>query len=161
MAKFKVGDKVRRIVRPNLDLEGRTLEVGSVHTIAGVGCPAGWGGTPGLLFEGFSGPSDPDFFELVEEASEPAPVQHVSSRSNDPSTSKGAGKVKRVSLRSEIGLTVATDNYGRLGWTGKELADFTDRPLNSVTPRLAELRREGKIKDSGHRRDKQIVWVLA
>lgn len=44
--------------------------------------------------------------------------------------------------------------------TGKELAYYVAAPLNSVTPRLAELRRAGVIKDSGQRREGQIVWEV-
>jgi hypothetical protein len=40
------------------------------------------------------------------------------------------------------------------------LAIDTKHPLNCITPRFAPLRRKGLIKDSGQRRDKQIVWVL-
>jgi hypothetical protein len=47
------------------------------------------------------------------------------------------------------------------GFTGKDIANFTGEPLNCLTPRFAPLRRKGLIKDSGVRRDKQIVWVLA
>ena len=45
--------------------------------------------------------------------------------------------------------------------TGKEIASLTGHPLNCITPRFAPLRRNNLIKDSGVRRDKQIVWVLA
>lgn len=48
-----------------------------------------------------------------------------------------------------------------LGATGHEIAIALGgiHLLNSVTPRLAPLRREGLIKDSGMRRERQIVWV--
>lgn len=150
MAEFKLGDRVRRILKDNFR-QGAVLSVGTVCTVTGkVGS---W-----LIVDCYPGMSDPDFFELVEESPEPAPVQHVSSRSNDPVTSKAAGKVKRDSLRNRIKVLFTVHKYE---CTGHEIANYVDAPLNSVTPRLAELRREGKIKDSGQRRDKQIVWVLA
>lgn len=84
-----------------------------------------------------------------------------SARSNDPATSKKAAKVKRVSLRESIliDLTAA----GNAGLTGHEAALKAGgiHKLNSVTPRFAELRRAQRIKDSGLRRDGQIVWVAA
>lgn len=155
MAKFKVGDKVRRIRCGNIDRKGNIINTGDVLYVAEV-TPEGW-----LLFDGFTGPNNTFFFELVEAAPEPAPVQHVSSRSNDPATSKAAGKVKRVSLREQLAIDFSV--CGDHGLTGHEAALRLGgyHKLNSVTPRFAELRREGKIKDSGHRRDKQIVWVLA
>jgi hypothetical protein len=47
------------------------------------------------------------------------------------------------------------------GATGKEIAQATGLNLNTVTPRFAPLQRKGCIKDSGQRRDRQIVWVAA
>jgi hypothetical protein len=79
-------------------------------------------------------------------------------RRNDPDTSKVAARKCRGSLRQRI-RDAMTDVP--LSWTGKEMAAALDCPLNSVTPRFAELRRAGVIEDSGVRRYGQIAWVLA
>lgn len=78
-------------------------------------------------------------------------------RSNDPSTSKGK---KRVNKYEACVLEIVGRNP-TLGVTGKDIALSSGFPLNCITPRFAPLRRKGLIKDSGVRRDKQIVWVLA
>jgi hypothetical protein len=76
-------------------------------------------------------------------------------RATDPVTSKRQPKVNKYEqvVLYELGL-----GFG--GMTGKEIAAHSDNPLNCITPRFAPLRRKGLIKDSGQRRDKQIVWVL-
>lgn len=85
-------------------------------------------------------------------------------RANDPATSKGPRKVNKYEQavidtlfedRSSMAGTVIP-----LGLTGKEIALRTGHPLNCITPRFAPLRRKSLIKDSGIKRDKQIVWVL-
>lgn len=98
----------------------------------------------------------------------PEPVQVPTSRSNDPATSKGERRVNKYEQVVFAALVMHRGWYKvgppaiRVeGMTGKELALFTNLPLNSITPRFAPLRRKGLIKDSGERRDKQIVWVLA
>lgn len=88
-------------------------------------------------------------------------------RNDDPATSHEAAKVKRVGLREKMAQVFEQDTLDRgldpiiTGWTGHELAEYLDAKLNSVTPRFKELLTAGKIKDSGLRRDKQIVWVRA
>lgn len=82
-------------------------------------------------------------------------------RVNDPATSKGK---RRVNKYEQAILCVMNGGYYEPrdeGWTGKELAKETGDPLNYITPRFAPLRRKSLIKDSGVKRDKQIVWVLA
>ena len=79
-------------------------------------------------------------------------------RKNDPATSKGN---KRVNRYEHAVLNVLSQGGAAAGMTGKEIARYHDVPLNCITPRFAPLRRKGLIKDSGVRRDKQIVWVLA
>lgn len=155
MAKFKVGDKVRRLPE-YLGVLGWP-HGSTVKEVIGIVS----GGSHLRFDDDFAGGWWDERFELVEAAPEPAPVQHISSRSNDPATSKAAGKVKRVSLREQLAIDFAV--CGEQGLTGHEAALRLGgyHKLNSVTPRFAELRREGKIKDSGQRRDKQIVWVLA
>lgn len=155
MVNFNVGDKVRRPSRR----WGWRSDDQSVRVVTEV-FDGGWFNHADSRDTGeysHDGGCSSQYWELVEKTAL-SPEADFNSRSNDPATSKAAGKVKRVSLRLEVALTVVTHNYGRRGWTGKELAEFLDRPLNSVTPRLAELRREGRIEDSGERRDKQIVW---
>lgn len=80
-------------------------------------------------------------------------------RANDPATSKQAGK--RVNKYEQAVLDLLRGLYAWQGYTGKQIASLTGHPLNCITPRFAPLRRKGLIKDSGQRRDKQIVWVLA
>ena len=78
-------------------------------------------------------------------------------RANDPATCKGKRKVNKY---EQAVLFVLYGNKRHPGYTGKEIAEATGNPLNCITPRFAPLRRKGLIKDSGVRRDKQIVWVL-
>jgi hypothetical protein len=94
-------------------------------------------------------------FELVRDG--PTPT----ARANDPATSKGK---RRVNKYEQAVLTIMNGGYyepREQGWTGKELAAESGHPLNCITPRFAPLRRKGLIKDSGTKRDKQTVWVLA
>ena len=76
-------------------------------------------------------------------------------RTNDPVTSKGKRKVNKYEQAVLSFLACNPDG------TGKEIASGMREPLNCITPRFAPLRRKGLIKDSGTKRDKQIVWVLA
>lgn len=83
-------------------------------------------------------------------------------RTTDPDTSHKAARVKRKSLRERVLLHMQREWISKYpGWTGHEMAESLDCPLNSITPRFAELVRDGSIRDSGQRRDGQIVWVLA
>lgn len=83
-------------------------------------------------------------------------------RTLDPATSHEAARVQvPTKLREQIVLALAGTLTRDAGLTGHQMADATGRKLNSVTPRLAELRKAGIIKDSGRREDKQIVWTLA
>lgn len=79
-------------------------------------------------------------------------------RANNPATSKG---VRKVNKYEQAVLDILKGLYEGQGYTGKQIASLTDHPLNCITPRFAPLRRKGLIKDSGTKRDKQIVWVLA
>ena len=88
-----------------------------------------------------------DRFELVTET--------PTVRSNDPVTSKGKRKVNKYEEEVLAQLSIIGPS------TGKEIASLSQQPLNCITPRFAPLRRKGLIKDSGVKRDKQIVWVLA
>ena len=102
-------------------------------------------------------------FEPVAEA--------PTSRANDPATSKGKPKVNKYEQAVLDILKCEPHGPLNLGLTGKEIAIYTDHPLNCITPRFAPLRRKGLIKaltnpipafrDQVIKRDKQIVWVLA
>lgn len=81
----------------------------------------------------------------------------IPARKTDPSTSQLAAKPKRVGLRERINQYMCTGTAA----TGEEIAAALDARLNSVTPRFAELQRAGILKDSGQRRNGQIVWVRA
>jgi len=80
------------------------------------------------------------------------------SRKNDPATSKGKRKVNKYE-QAVLSVLSLTSAYG--GSTGKAIASASGHPLNCITPRFAPLRRKGLIKDSGVKRDKQTVWVMA
>lgn len=84
-------------------------------------------------------------------------METVPARNTDPDTSKAA---KPLPMREQV-YNFIKDQAGR-GATADDLGyNFGTHRLNSITPRFAELRKAGRIKDSGQRRDGQIVWVLA
>ena len=91
---------------------------------------------------------------------EPTVTGKVSARANDPATSKGKRKVNKYEQAVLDLLNCEPHGPQNAGLTGKEMAIYTGHPLNCITPRFAPLRRKGLIKDSGVRRDKQIVWLL-
>lgn len=82
-------------------------------------------------------------------------------RKDDPDTSKLAGSQDFAKLSDRVLCVIQGGYYGPRadGWTGREIAYALAVPLNSVTPRLAPLRRAGLIKDRGIRRDKQTAWI--
>jgi hypothetical protein len=94
-----------------------------------------------------------------------AKVAEPTARSNDPATSKGKRKVNKYEEEVldclRVDKIALEDSFVGAGLTGKEIAARHGYQLNCITPRFAPLRRKGLIKDSGKRRDKQIVWVLA
>jgi len=96
-----------------------------------------------------------DHFELVNDGVDPAVYAQAPARTNDPATSKGKRRVNQYEQSVLTYLSLYRDDGG----TGKEIAG-KHTALNCITPRFAPLRRKGLIKDSGQRRDKQIVWVL-
>lgn len=76
-------------------------------------------------------------------------------RHSDPATSKAAAKrVKGVTLESLVLKALEFRNM-----TGKEIAVHTGVPLNSVTPRLAPLRRKGLIYAYAGRGG-ETVWKI-
>jgi hypothetical protein len=127
------------------------LVEGRVYTVVHVG-------TEYLQVNGLTGGWLHYRFTLLSKAKpEAAPV-----RATDPDTSHTAAvkvepKVAGIKQNIMLHLTL----MGALGATGTEIAESDKLRLNSVTPRFAELRKAEKIKDSGQRRDGQIVWVLA
>lgn len=107
-------------------------------------------------------------FKLVRTAAAEAKLlaferDRIPARKTDPSTSQKAAKPKRTGLRQQVFNVICGGHYEprAIGWTGHEIAELLGVGLNSVTPRFAELRRAEQIKDSGQRREGQIVWVLA
>ena len=81
----------------------------------------------------------------------------VPARKTDPDTSKAA---RPLPMREQVYNFIK--DHGPRGATADDLAyNFGSHRMNSITPRFAELRKAGRIKDSGQRRDGQIVWVLA
>jgi len=100
---------------------------------------------------------------VMREEAKPLPYIPVSTpapaRKPDPETSHAAAA--RVNTRSLKQVIMAELSLSPGGLNGTELAYISKRKLNSLTPRFAELRREGLIVDGGKRREGQIVWVLA
>jgi hypothetical protein len=76
-------------------------------------------------------------------------------RSTDPDTSKAAAKVRREPLRERLYNLIKGMPGGVVG-TGA--AKVLEAPLNSITPRFAELRKANRIWDSGERINGQTVW---
>ena len=72
-------------------------------------------------------------------------MMHGASRTNDPETSRDAARdVSR--LEGEVYAALRTPQ------TAEEVAAALGRPLQSITPRIAPLRRKGFIFDTGIRR---------
>ena len=152
MEQVKVGDRIKRPL-------GRGDQ--AIRTVT-------WVSSSGRWFNHDGGVEHPDYHSCGgcnADFWEPAPPiprmedhkAEYRARANDPGTSKFAGKPNRPSLRERVHANLCHEHNA----TGTEIAEHLGARLNSVTPRLAELRRAGRIKDSGIRRDKQIVWVLA
>ena len=139
MDEFKVGDKVQR----NDCRYDQTIRI--VTEVF----PSGWfnhdGGVGHEDYTG-SGGCAVEYWHLVEAS--------PTSRTNDPVTSKGKRKINKYEEEVLARLSMIGPS------TGKEIAAWSQQPLNCITPRFAPLRRKGLIKDSGVRRDKQIVWAL-
>jgi hypothetical protein len=143
MSEFEDGQRVRCIDNYGAEsslTQGRIYEV-SEHR----------GGYVFLL--GRLGGWLPHRFELVNDGVDPSVYAHA--RTNDPATSKGKRRVNQY----EQSVLTYLSLYREDGGTGKEIAG-KHTALNCITPRFAPLRRKGLIKDSGQRRDKQIVWTL-
>lgn len=158
MAEFKVGDRVAAVHNRNI-----YYTAGSVGTVVEV-CYDGdylveFDRSHGVRVD-FEGGTTWRVSEVTQEA-EPAQSRRMEAhkeeyraRANDPATSKGKRKVNKYEEEVLAQLSLIGPS------TGKEIASLSQQPLNCITPRFAPLRRKGLIKDSGVRRDKQIVWVL-
>jgi predicted transcriptional regulator len=89
------------------------------------------------------------------------PMMNGAHRKDDPETSKEAAALDISELEARV--------YGLLKFkplTAEELAFSLNKSLQSITPRIAPLRRRGFIFDSGIRRRGQsgrsrIVWAAA
>lgn len=156
MAKFKVGDRVAAVhpCRPFYDAGN----VGTVVEAFAVGYCVDFDKVPSVRIKHDG--SSHWFVTHVVPASRRMGAHkeeyRAAARANDPATSKGVRKVNKY--ESAVLTTLSIKSLGR---TGKEIAEYTGHPLNCITPRFAPLRRKGLIKDSGVKRNKQIVWVLA
>ena len=137
---FNVGAKVKCI-----EGDGE-LERGEVYTVKSVNIPL-------VYLKEINGGWYRDRFVLVDDGR--------TSRTTDPVTSKGKRKVNKYEQAILSLLSCEPHGPSNAGLTGKEIAIYTEHQLNCITPRFAPLRRKGLIKDSGTKRDKQIVWVLA
>jgi hypothetical protein len=147
---FKVGDKVKCIDRG----DKTWLTQGKEYAVIGI----------------TSRPPLPDMVRIIADDNLPNGyyatrfelVQDVpTARTNDPATSKGKRKVNKYEQAVLDCLAITSPDPMYNGATGKQIAKWSAHPLNCITPRFAPLRRKGLIKDSGTKRDKQIVWVLA
>ena len=144
---FKTGDKIKCVC--GTSLTGPAVDW--VYTVES------YDGRYVMLSDGPAGRWFAGRFELeVPKVTQPAPV-----RANDPATSRGKRRVNKYEQAVLDLLNCEPHGPQNLGLTGKEMAIYTGHPLNCITPRFAPLRRKGLIKDSGIKRDKQIVWVLA
>lgn len=148
---FLVGDRVRRIRLEHLG----GVPVGTEFLVVHVNID-------GYVQDGDVLLHSPEFLELVSRSAPTA-------RSNDPAASKGKKRVNKYeqAVLDSLGVPIQQTGPGTMqgvspvSRTGKEIAALTGHPLNCITPRFAPLRRKGLIRDSGSRRDKQIVWMLA
>ena len=151
---FKTGDKVKCI------RQVASLTLGHVYTVEYTTGRYTYltDGPPGLWYTDRFELHTPKVTKLtVDVEADPVPT----SRLNDPATSKGKRKVNKYEQAVLDLLNCEPHGPQNLGLTGKEMAIYTGHPLNCITPRFAPLRRKGLLKDSGMRRDKQTVWVLA
>lgn len=99
--------------------------------------------------------------ELVKE-----PEGEAHARHSDPDTSHDAADSisGNGATRLENIVLHAVREAGASGANAWELQQATGLPNETLTPRLAPLRRKGLIRDSGTKRNgrgtrKQIVWV--
>lgn len=82
-------------------------------------------------------------------------------RSTDPATShEAAAKVSKTLRQAMLDMFDTDQRFANpVGYTGHEMAKTLNRALNSITPRFAEMRKAGLIRNTSLKRDGQIVWV--
>lgn len=87
-----------------------------------------------------------------------SPVSAALSRSNDPATSKTAiTKAKAETIRNRVLAYIKAHTWA----TGTAISDGTGIRLNSVTPRLAGLCRDGLIHASTQPTNgRETLWVI-
>jgi len=79
-------------------------------------------------------------------------------RATDPATSHEAAEhVDTETLETRVLFALAIFQYGA---TTHQLAAYLQESLVTVSPRMAPLRRKGKIVDSGMRENGRTVWAL-
>lgn len=99
-----------------------------------------------------------DLFEWQGGYAEPAPGRTDTSRAAAASIALTVGQMQQHVLTAILAA-------GPRGLTSYEAADATGIPYATVQPRTSELKKAGKIRDSGMRREnasgrKAIVWII-
>lgn len=90
---------------------------------------------------------------------------HVPAARRTDTSIKAAEDMRSSACTIRAQVLASIRARGEHGATSKELAELLNLPYEAVQPRTSELRKQGKIVDSGLRRasraeDKQaIVWV--
>jgi hypothetical protein len=79
-------------------------------------------------------------------------------RNTDPTTSVESSRVSRATIRDRI--LMALGQAACIGRSSKEVAELIKSPLNSVTPRFAELERQGLIFCTSVCRDGAYLYKL-
>jgi hypothetical protein len=80
----------------------------------------------------------------------------ASARHTDPETSREAAEhvdTERLEVRVLFALALSP-------MTTHQIAAYLRLPVVSVSPRIAPLRRQGKVRDSGIRSQGRSVWAL-
>ena len=110
---------------------------------------------PGLVGGGAPSLQTPDGSKF---ALDPGAVPETAlARSSDPETSHDAAA--RVDVARAEGRVL--DCLRVLGKANNnEIAEYLGCRVNASSPRIAPLCRKGLVRNSGERRDRQIVWEL-
>lgn len=85
-------------------------------------------------------------------------LEQAVARASDPQTSQDAA-VRVSRMVGRIADAVMITLHARGPMTGSELAEFTGIPLNSITPRFAQLRRRGLIHAAGGT-GRETKWAI-
>ena len=94
-----------------------------------------------------------DLIDLIQRYPRHAGAKERSTSLEAANRIEASGKAEK--LRQDC-LTALRDG----GATAKELAEYLTVDLNSIRPRLSELKARGLIEESGLRRECQHVWRL-